>query len=242
MCISCVVFHYLFIYFFLFFLFCLFSVFFEFNLTPSVIRQRWIVGCRPPTAHPSPRPPGPQAGPWALCYHRGSFGLQAGWGGGPLWFLPSSSSSCSSSSSSSSSLLLLLLSVTSIGGGPSAFSAIQLETGERCRLFCVHLPVCCVHPTSFFLSIFFKRTDTTLAVDRDAPIPILASGIGPIQRPYTHTCTLKNSPIPRYCIRPYVGWNWRPRSEGTLSFPVSEAQVTNRQTKSGPRGRTDLDL
>lgn len=124
-------------FFFFFFLVALLSVFFEFNLTPSVIRQRWIVGCWPPTAHPSPGPSGPQAGPRALC------GLPAGWGGGLLRFLPSSYSS-------SSLLLFLLLSVTSLGGGPSAFSANQLETGERCRLSCVHPPVCRVHPTPFF--------------------------------------------------------------------------------------------
>lgn len=138
----CVCFHYL-NFFVLFFGCFIFIIFFILNLiwTPSVIRQRWIVGCRPPAAHPSPRPPGPQAGPRALCYHRGSCGLPAGWGSGSLWLLPSSSS-----------FLLLLLSITSIGGGPSAFSANQLETGERCRLLCVHAPVCRVHSTTFFFS------------------------------------------------------------------------------------------
>lgn len=126
---------------------------FKFNLTPSVIRQRWIVGCQPPAAHPSPWPSGPQAGPWALCCQRESCGLPAGWGGGSLWLLPSSSSF----------LLFLLLSITSVGGGPSAFSANQFETGERCRLLCVHPPVCCVLFTPFFLSIF-SREETQLSM------------------------------------------------------------------------------
>lgn len=160
----CFVFRLLYFYYF-FFLFV-----FPLNLiwTPSVIRQWWIVGCRPPAAHPSPRPPGPQAGPRALCYHRGSCGLPAGWGSGSLWLLPSSSS-----------FLLLLLSITSIGGGPSAFSANQLETGERCRLLCVHAPVCRVHSTTFFFfflppfTIFFKRRDTTLGVNVTTHILVL---------------------------------------------------------------------
>lgn len=133
----------LFLFRFVFYLVALFFI--CLNWTASVIRQWWIVGCRPPAAHQSPWPHGPQAGPRTLCTHRGSCGLPAGWGGGPLWSL-----------TFTSSFVLFHLCVTSVGGGPSAFSANQLETGERCRLLWVHPLVCRMDSTSFFPFHYFE--------------------------------------------------------------------------------------
>lgn len=98
-------------------------------MTCSVVGQR-----RAP--RPSPRPAAPPAG------------LPGRRGGGPLWVLspsPSSSTRCSfpyfhcpSTFHLLPLLFLLLLSLAAIGGSPSAFSANQLETGERLRLLCLH--------------------------------------------------------------------------------------------------------
>lgn len=128
-------------------------VLFLIQYNSSVIRQWWVFGCRPPAAHPSLWPPGPQAGTGATC------GLPTRWGGGPLRFLPSSSSS------SLLLFLLLLLSVTTIGGGPSAFSANQLETGERCRLF---LYIAHVLFAAFLFFFFFLFSFSSLQFSSSA--------------------------------------------------------------------------